>query len=133
MQDSVFWMLDSGRWNLDVRLWMLDSKPWQLDSGPLALDSWLGRWTLKPGPWTLKLWNWKLSKALEKWSYISKFIFNFTFTKIFSHIRYENFSTVYSFQGTLSNHLKISKTGLFQMIWRGKIDLKWTNMIFCSW
>ena len=49
---------------------------------------------------------------------------NSTLIKTFGPFRYENLCTVYSFQVTLSNHIKISKTRGFQMMWREKIDLK---------
>ena len=50
---------------------------------------------------------------------------NSTLIKIFGHFRYENLSTVYSFQATLSNHLKISKNW-----WCGEGRLAWNGLIW---
>ena len=97
----------------------------------------LGRWTLNPGRWRLGFGRWILDtehytvdvKTLTVQSFgnieaisITSF-FNSTLIRIFDHFRYENLSTVFSFQATLSNHLKISRTSGFQMMWRGKVDL----------
>ena len=98
-----------------------------------------------PGPWTQDLdaglWTLDSVKTL-KFKSIQSFgnnesilitsFLNSTLIKIFAHFKYENLSGVYSFQATLSNHLKIPKTRGFQMMWSGKVDLKWINIIFCS-
>ena len=52
---------------------------------------------------------------------------NSTLIKIFGHFRYENLSTVYSFQVTLSNHLKVSKTW-----WCGEEKLAWNGLMWSS-
>ena len=95
-----FWTLDSGPWTLDAGLWTLDS-------GLCALN--LGLWTLVSGCWT---------------PFITSFL-NSTLIKIFGHFRYEHLSTVYSFQATLSNHLKISKSW-----WCGEGRSTWNGLIW---
>ena len=50
---------------------------------------------------------------------------NSTLIKIFGHFRNENLSTVYSFEATLSNHLKISK-----IWWCGERRLTWNGLIW---
>ena len=119
--------LDAGLWTLD-----LDSGRWTLDAGLWTLDA--GRWTLDAGLWTLSAKTLKF-KNIQRFGNngstpITSFL-NSTSINIFDHFRYENFSMVYLFQVTLSNHPKISKTRGLQMMWSGKVDLKWINMIFC--
>ena len=128
------WTPDSGRLTLtlDAGLWMLDSGRWTLDAGPWMLDP--GRWTLDAGLWTLSAKTLKF-KNIQRFGNngstpITSFL-NSTSINIFDHFRYENFSMVYLFQVTLSNHPKISKTRGLQMMWSGKVDLKRINMIFC--
>ena len=95
------WTLDDGLWTLDSGLWTLDSGLWTLDAGLRALNTRL--WALK-----LKL---KTVQSFGNNGSISITSFlNSTLVKIFGHFKYENLSTVYSFQVTLSNHLKVSKT-----------------------
>ena len=95
------WTLDDGLWTLDSGLWTLDSGLWTLDAGLRALNTRL--WALK-----LKL---KTVQSFGNNGSISITSFlNSTLIKIFGHFKYENLSTVYSFQVTLSNHLKVSKT-----------------------
>ena len=92
--------LDSGRWAPDSGLSTLDSEPWMLDSR---------RWTPDAECQTVDVETLK-SKPVQIYGSISITSFlNSTLIKIFGHFRYENLSTVYSFQATLSNHLKISK------------------------
>ena len=52
---------------------------------------------------------------------------NSTLIKIFGLFRYENLSTVYSFQVTLSNHLKVLKTW-----WCGEGRSAWNGLIWSS-
>ena len=83
---------------------------------PEFLDSGRKSWTLDSGTWTLDA---GANGAISRTS-----LLNSTLKKIFGHFRYENLSTVYSFQANLSIHLKISKTRGFQMMWRGTVDLR---------
>ena len=90
-------------WTLDARVgrWTLDSGRWTLDAGLRALNTRL---------WALKL-KFKTVQSFGNNGSISITSFlNSTLIKIFGHFKYENLSTVYSFQATLSNHLKVSKT-----------------------
>ena len=86
--DAGRWTLDSGLWTLDAGLWTLDSERWTL-----TLDS--GSWTLKTLEarlWTLGIGCWILDVKILR-------------------------STVNLFQANVLfqfNHLKISKTRLFQ-------------------
>ena len=141
---SVPWTqeLDAGlcTQELDSELWALDSERWTLDAGPWTLDP--GRWTLDAGhsTWTLNAERLTVDFKTLKFKTVQSFgnngsisinsFLNSTLIKIFGYFRYENLSTVYSFQGTLSDHLKISKGRGFQTMWRGKVDLKWINKIF---
>ena len=119
------WMLDSELWTLDFGRWTLESKPWTLDCGRWTLDAERQNVDVE----TLKF---KTVQSFGNNGFISITSFlNSTLIKIFGHFRYENLSTVYSFQANLSNQLKISKTRSFQMMWRGKVDLKLIKMIFC--
>ena len=107
------WTLDSG-----VGRWTLDSGRWTLDAGLRALNTRL--WTLK-----LKL---KTVQSFGNNGSISITSFlNSTLIKIFGHFRYENLSTVYSFQVTLSNHLKVSKTW-----WCREGRSAWNELIWSS-
>ena len=121
------WTLDSGRWTLDAGLQTLDPGRWTLGDRRQTRDAESQTVDVK----TLKF---RIVQSFGKNVAISitSFLIS-TLIKIFGHFRYENLSTVYSFQATLSNHLKISKTRGFQMIWRGKVGLKWINMIFRFW
>ena len=131
--DAGLWMLDSGLWTLDSGLWTLHSGHWTLDSGRWTLDS--GRWTLNSGRWTLdaelrtlnaRLWKSKTVQSFGNNGSISITSFlNSTLIKIFGHFRYENLSTVYSFQNTLSNHLKISKNW-----WCGEGRSTWIRLLW---
>ena len=114
---SSFPLAHQNSWTLDASI-----GPWTLNTGHWTLN--LGLWTPNTRLWTLKLWNLKLSKAS---------LLNSTLIKISVYFRYENISTVYSFKATISNHLKMSKTRGLQMMWRGSVDLKWINMVFCFW
>ena len=101
-----------------------------------TLDARAGCWTLDTGRWTLNSVKTLKFKSIQSFGnnesiLITSFL-NSTLIKIFGHFKYENLSGVYSFQATLSNHLKIPKTRGFQMMWSGKVDLKWINIIFCS-
>ena len=53
---------------------------------------------------------------------------NSTLIKIFCHLRYENLSTVYSFQATLSNHLKYQNPEVFR--WCGEGRSAWNELIW---
>ena len=133
--DAGLWMLDSGRWTLDSGLWTLHSGQWTLNSGRWTLDS--GRWTLNSGRWTLdaelrtlnaRLWKSKTVQSFGNNGSISITSFlNSTLINIFGHFRYEHLSTVYSFQATLSNHLKISK-----IWWCGEGRSTWNGLIWSS-
>ena len=138
---SDFFTTYRNSWTLGARVGRrtLDTGPLTLDAGPLTLDA--GPWMLDPGRWTLDAGLWTLSAKTLKFKNIQRFgnngstpitsFLNSTSINIFDHFRYENFSMVYLFQVTLSNHPKISKTRGLQMMWSGKVDLKWINMIFC--
>ena len=107
------WTLNArvGRWTLDAALWMLNSGFWTLD---------FGRWTLDSGRWTQDAQHQTVVVKTIKFKFVQSFgnngsisitsFLNSTLIKIFGHFRYENLSTVYSFQITLSNNLKVSKT-----------------------
>ena len=60
----------------------------------------------------------------KKWMSITSSL-NSTLIKIFGLFRYENLSTVYSFQATLSNQLKISK-----IWWWGEGGSTWNGLIW---
>ena len=93
-------------------LWTLDSERWSVEAELLQTVDYK----------TLKF---KTAQSLRNNGAISITSFlNCTLIKIFGHFRYENLSTVYLFQATLSNLQKMSKTTGFQMMWRGKLDLK---------
>ena len=110
------WTLDSGRWTPDTGLWTLDSGRWTLDVGLWTLDS--EPWTLSSRRWTPDAERQTVDVKTLKFKTVQSFgnngsiqitsFLNSTLIKIFGHFRYENLS-IYSFQATLSNHLKISK------------------------
>ena len=107
-------------------------KSWTLDSGCWSLNP--GRWTLDAGHWTLDAERQTVDINNLKFKTVQSFgnngaismtsFLNSTLIKIFAYFSHENLSTVYSFQATLSSHLKISKTRGLQIMWRGKVDLK---------
>ena len=112
-------MLDSGHWTLDSRGWTLEYWHWTLDSR---------HWTPDAERWTVDVKTLK-SKTVQSFGNngsisITSFL-NSTLIKIFGHFRYENLSTVYSFQATLSNHLKISK-----IWWCGEGRSTWNGLIW---
>ena len=124
------WTLDArvGRWTLDAGLWTLDSGRWTLDTGLWTLDS--GRWTPDAERQTVDVKTFKF-RTVQSFGNngsisITSFL-NSTLIKIFGHFRFENLSTVYSFQVTLSPPKNIKKL----MMWRRKVELKWINMMFC--
>ena len=136
---SVPWTqeLDAGlcTQELDSELWALDSERWTLDAGPWTLNP--GRWTLDAGhsTWTLDAERLTVDFKTLKFKTVQSFgnngsisinsFLNSTLIKIFGHFRYENLSTVYSFQVTLSNHLKISK-----IWWCGEGRSTWNGLIW---
>ena len=115
--DAWLWTLDSGHWTLDAGLWTLDPGRWTLDIGFWMLDS--EPWTLNSRHWTPDAERWTVDVKTLKFKTVQCFgnngsiqitsFLNSALIKIFGHFRYENFSTVYSFQTTLSHHLKISE------------------------
>ena len=124
-----------GRWTLHagVGLWTLGAGLWTLDPGRWTLEAGHSTWTLDAERLTVDFKTLKF-KTVQSFGNngsisINSFL-NSTLIKIFGHFRYENLSTVYSFQDTLSDHLIISKGRGFQTMWRGKVDLKWINTIF---
>ena len=131
---SDFFTAYRNSWTLGARVGRRN-----LDAWSLTLNA--GLWMLDPGRWTLDAGLWTLSAKTLKFKNIQRFgnngstsitsFLNSTLINIFDHFRYENFSMVYLFQVTLSNHPKISKTRGLQMMWSGKVDLKWINMISC--
>ena len=113
------WMLDSRRWTLlGCECWTVDPGCWTLNAGLWALNP--GIWTPDAGLSTLDSVRWTLEVKTLKFKTVQSFgnngfisitsFFNSTLVKIFGHFRYENLSTVYSFQVTLCNHLKYQKT-----------------------
>ena len=76
----------------------------------------------------VKTFKFKTVKSFKNNGTISITSFlNSTLIKIFGHFRYENLSAVYSFQVTLSNHLKVSKTW-----WCGEEKLAWNGLMWSS-
>ena len=97
---------------------MLEAGRWTLDAGRQAVD--------------VKTLKFKTVQGFGNNGVISITSFlNFTLIKISGHFRSENLSTVYSFQATLSNHLKIPKTRGFRMMWKEKVYL-WKEIFFGS-
>ena len=94
-----------------------------------TLDARAGCWTLDTGRWTLNSVKTLKFKSIQSFGnnesiLITSFL-NSTLIKIFGHFKYENLSTVYSFQATLSNHLKISK-----IWWCGEGRSTWNGLIW---
>ena len=122
--DNVTYLLISTKnlkWKLDFH-----GIPEFLDSGRWTLDS--GHWTPDAEYWTMDVKTLKFKTVQSFWNNGSISIISFlnsTLIKIFGHFRYENLSTVYSFQATLSNHLKISKNW-----WCGEGRSTWNEIIW---
>ena len=96
-----------------------------------TLDARAGCWTLDTGRWTLNSVKTLKFKSIQSFGnnesiLITSFL-NSTLIKIFGHFKYENLSMVYI--SGLSFWPPKSIKNL--VMWRGKVRLKWINMIFC--
>ena len=101
-------------------------------------------WILDSGLWTLYsgLWSWTLDVKTLKFKIAQRFgnngaismtsFLNFTLVKIFSHFRYENLSTVYSFQAILCNHpINIKNQRFSDDVEReGRLVVNWYDLLF---